>query len=73
MNLGTTGDDGRARKKMKRSPNILFYPLPITHEEFPKSLFTYVLTVDSSKTSSIDSQLKTHCSILVKEKGGLKI
>lgn len=34
---------------------------PITHEKFSKSLFTYALTVDSSKMSSMDSQLKPHC------------
>lgn len=37
------------------------HPL-ITQRKFSKSLFTYALTLDSSKLSSIDSQLKPHCS-----------
>lgn len=38
---------------------------PTAHENYSKSLLTYALTVDASKMSSIDSQLKPHCSIFL--------
>lgn len=44
-------------------PSILVCTRPTAHENYSKSFFTYALTVDASKMSSIDSQLEPHCSI----------
>lgn len=46
-------------------PRILVCTRPTAHENYSKSLFTYALTVDASKMSSIDSQLEPHCSIFL--------